>query len=213
MCNDTCIEFGRRLLTREDVAGKRVLEVGALDVNGSLRPTIQGLHPAEYLGIDIEEGPNVDRVCDAGEIVDHFGKESFDVVTSTEMLEHVRDWRRTVSNLKHVLKPGGILMLTTRSRGVPYHGYPYDFWRYELEDMQEIFSDMEILNLEPDPLMPGVLIKARKPANFEEHDMRDYALYSIVTRRRSVDISEFDLLLCKARLFAGRLARKLHLIR
>lgn len=213
MCNESCIDFGRRTLASEDVSGKRVLEVGALDVNGSLRPLIKALSPSEYVGIDIEMGPNVDEVCDASHIVDRFGVESFDLVVTTEMLEHVRDWRSTIANLKQAVSVEGVLVITTRSFGVPYHAYPNDFWRYELDDMNEIFSDFEILALEPDVLLPGVLFKGRKPRGFTERDLSDYSLYSIVTRKRSWDISELDLLICKARLAAGRTARKLRLMK
>jgi hypothetical protein len=36
MCNEACIKFAERL-TREDVKGKRVIEVGSMIINGSLR--------------------------------------------------------------------------------------------------------------------------------------------------------------------------------
>ena len=213
MCNNSVIEFAKCLMP-SDVNGKRVVEVGSLDVNGSLRPIIQNLNPKEYLGIDIEMGPNVDEVCEATEILDRYGENAFDVVVTTEMLEHVRPWKEVVHNLKRAVSPGGILLVTTRSFGVPYHGYPYDFWRYELEDMTRIFDDMEIEKLDPDPTLPGVMMIARVPeSGYSEKDLSDIALYSIVTRKRTRDISALDLLVGKLRLKTGQLLRKLHLRR
>lgn len=211
MCNNSCIEFGKRL-SREDIEGKRVVEVGSLDVNGTLRPVIESMNPGHYLGIDIEHGPNVDEVCDATDILDRYGEGAFDVVLSTEMLEHVRPWRTVVHNLKMAVSPGGVLLATTRSFGVPYHGYPFDFWRYELDDMTRIFDDMEIETLEPDPTLPGVMMIARRPAEgFVEKDLSDVDLYSIVTRKRARDVSDLDVTVGKLRLKTGALLRKLGL--
>lgn len=211
MCNNSCIEFGKRL-RREDVEGKRVVEVGSLDVNGTLRPVIEAMNPGHYLGVDIEMGPNVDEVCDATDLLERYGEGAFDVVLSTEMLEHVRPWREVVRNLKHVVSPGGVLLATTRSFGVPYHGYPYDFWRYEIDDMKQIFADMQIESLEPDPTLAGVMMIARRPEGaFEDADLSDVALYSIVTRKRETDVSDLDVTVGKLRLKTGALLRKLHL--
>lgn len=188
MCNKACLDFGRDNLTRPDVEGKRVIEVGSRDVNGSLRPFAEALSPEAYLGVDIEAGSGVDEICNAYDLVNRYGKESFDVVISSEMVEHVQDWREAFSQIKSILKPGGIVLITTRSIGFPYHDYPFDYWRYELEDMKSIFSDMKIENMEPDPLSPGVLVKARKPAGFVENDLNSHALYSMVTRDRTAEI-------------------------
>ena len=49
------------------------------------------LEPKECLGIDVEPGEFVDMVVPAGDIVKRFGEESFDVIISTELLEHVTD--------------------------------------------------------------------------------------------------------------------------
>src|SRR5947209_15379867 len=141
MCNDACLEFGRGYLRPEEIAGKKVLEVGSMDVNGSLRAIVQRTMPRIYLGVDIAAGPGVDVVCEVSKLVARFGEAAFDTVISTEMLEHVRDWRAAVSNMKRVLKPGGTILITTRSPGFPYHGYPYDFWRYEPDDIRTIFAD------------------------------------------------------------------------
>ena len=193
MCNKSCYNFGETQLRAEDIRGKKVLEIGSRDVNGSLRRMIEKFEPASYTGIDIEAGPGVDEICSVFEIVDRYGKNSFDLVVSTEMLEHIRDWRAAVSQFKQVLKPHGVLFITTRSYGFAYHEYPGDFWRFELEDMEKIFSDLEIEALEPDSIEPGVLIKARKNESFTENKLGDYELYSMVRRKRCRDINSLDL--------------------
>jgi SAM-dependent methyltransferase len=192
MCHASCIVFGAIHLDKEEVKGKRILEVGSHDINGSLRPIMESRGAAEYVGVDTVEGRGVDVICDAKDLVERFGKGSFDIVISTEMLEHVRDWRGTISNIKNVCKPGGTILITTRSGGFYYHPCPRDFWRYEREDMKGIFSDCEIVILEKDSLVPGVFIKAKKPRNFIENDLSGHELYSIITGRRVKEISDND---------------------
>jgi len=125
-------------------------------------------------------------------VVGRFGKESFDVVILTELLEHAKNWQLVISNMKNVCKPGGILIVTTRSRGFGYHGFPYDFWRYELDDFREIFSDLNIVSLEKDTELVGVFTKLRKPLEFKERDLANYKLYSILTNTRTAQVTEKD---------------------
>ncbi len=190
--NINCILFGAINLKRKEIEGKRVIEVGSRDVNGSMRPLIKSYDPQDYIGVDIVGSPGVDVICSAVNLVSVFGEQSFDVVISTELLEHVRDWKLVIHNIKSICKTDGIILLTTRSYGFGYHGYPADFWRYEIEDMEYIFQDCNIQKIEKDP-QKGVFIKVVKPEIFIERDLSNYKLYSIVSNKRIKELSENDL--------------------
>jgi hypothetical protein len=58
--------------------------------------------------------------------------------------------------------------------------------------MTRIFSDMSGQTIEPDDSEPGVFVKAKKTAVFIENDLREHALYSMITDRRSADVSPLD---------------------
>ncbi len=114
-----------------------MIEVEAYEVLGSLRPIVESWGPRAYLGVDIVSGNGVDEICDAEDLLERYGPERFDIVISTEMIEHTRNWKKVGSNLKHLCRPGRHFV-TTRSRGFHYHAYPYDYWRYEPEDIREV---------------------------------------------------------------------------
>jgi SAM-dependent methyltransferase len=170
-------------LFNEPISGKRVLEVGSQDVNGSIRPFVEALGPKEYIGADMAAGKSVDVVCDSSGLIERFGKDSFDAVISSSMIEHTRDWKAAVHNMKSVCKPGGLILLTTCAPGFQYHGYPYDFWRYELQDLKDIFSDCQLLALET-VFNKLVLIKLRKPQDFIERDLSDLRMFSLAAGSR-----------------------------
>ena len=190
MCNADCVIFGASNLSDAEIANKKIIEIGSYNVNGSFRSFVKSRKPVEYIGVDMEKGPIVDVVCCVEDIIEKFGKESFDIVISMEMLEHVENWRKAISNIKNICKPGGKIILTTRSYGFNYHGFPHDFWRYEIDDMKHIFADCIIERLEKDLKEPGVFIKAVRAEKFEEKDLSDYKLYSIILDKRSLNIDD-----------------------
>lgn len=146
----------------DEIEDASVLEVGSQDVNGSIRPYVTRQFPSLYHGVDMAPGRGVDEVADVHTLIERFGRESWDVVISTEMLEHVQNWKGAVIQLKEILRPGGTLLLTTRAPGFPRHGYPDDYWRFTPHILQTAFSDFDILQCNY-LLGCGVAIKARKP--------------------------------------------------
>lgn len=158
------MRFLREQIGADEICNKEVLEVGSANVNGSPTEVLMPHRPKRYVGVDSAAGPGVDVILDAADLVRKFGLESFDVVISTEMLEHARNWRASIYQMKQVLRQGGLLVVTARSPGFPIHVFPEDHWRFTEDDFIRIFSDMWILHLGPDtnPGMPGVFLKARK---------------------------------------------------
>ena len=144
-----------------NVAGKYVVEFGAFNVNGSAREVIMPMKPAIYEGYDRIEGPGVDKVADFGQYCRSIQElEKPHVVFCLNTLEHSKDWRCVVRNIKYLCKAGGLIVISVPSRGFPYHNPP-DFWRFSLEQIRQIFSDTKIELLEEDPQIQGVLLRAR----------------------------------------------------
>lgn len=101
----------------ESFQGVRTLEIGSLDINGSIRSYFS---KADYTGVDVAPGTGVDEVCQ-GQLVD-YPSGTFDVVVSCECLEHNPFWVETVSNMFRMVKPGGLVVVSCATTGRAEHG-------------------------------------------------------------------------------------------
>lgn len=110
-------EFVERVskLFPEFFGEKKVLEVGSLDINGSVRHFFSN---CTYIGVDIETGPGVDIVGMGQEL--EFDDEYFDTVISTECFEHNPFWEDTFRNM--VRMSNGLVIVTAAGVGRPEHG-------------------------------------------------------------------------------------------
>lgn len=168
MCHTSVIAWAGSHIGADLVTGKSVVEVGSYNVNGSVRGGIEALGPASYLGVDISEGPSVDLVANVEDLPGQFPK-GFDLVISTEMLEHVDSWKAAIRALVLLVAPGGALALSTRSLGFPYHPYPQDTWRYSPAEMREILTDagLSVVSSDDDEEQAGVFALATKPKTWK----------------------------------------------
>lgn len=153
-----------------------VLEVGSFDVNGNPRHHFKDkTRFPEYVGIDMREGPCVDRVMNTQQM--DFADASFDVIVDAERLEHDNRFWVTVKELYRVMKPGGYIIVTTRSWGGMHpHAYPYDYWRFMdsgLKDLLE-FGGFEVLATAYGERWAGgdkaVFAVARKPVELPKEE-------------------------------------------
>jgi SAM-dependent methyltransferase len=97
--------------------GTKVLEVGSLNINGSVR---QFFEPDQYIGCDLGEGAGVDIVCRGHELP--YPNESFDVVISCECFEHDRHWDKTFQKMVDLVRKGGLVIFSCATIGRPEHG-------------------------------------------------------------------------------------------
>ena len=97
--------------------GTKVLDIGSLDINGNNRVLFDG--EVEYTGLDIAEGKNVDVISLAHEFK---SKHKYDVVCSTECLEHDIHWQKTLKKMLQLTRKGGLMFLTCATTGRIEHG-------------------------------------------------------------------------------------------
>jgi SAM-dependent methyltransferase len=137
-----------------DLAHRSTLELGSLNVNGSVRPLFTG----PYIGIDMQAGQGVDRVMSASAL--DYTDASFDVVVSTEMLEHDPAPWLTLAQAGRVLRTGGHLLLTMRGNGFAEHAHPSDYWRF-MPCSAALLTELaacDLIESMVDPEAPGLFV-------------------------------------------------------
>jgi SAM-dependent methyltransferase len=119
----------------------RVLELGTLQsVPG--RSTLHRdwvPHSAEFLGTDIEAGPDVDIVADLHRLSEVVGRESFDVILSCSTFEHLKYPTLAAHEIMKSLRIGGVLFVQTH-QSFPLHGYPSDYFRFSEDALASLFG-------------------------------------------------------------------------
>lgn len=100
-----------------------------------LRPFFKG---KKYVGADMREGPGVDVVLDLHKI--NLPTESVGTVLTLDTLEHVEYPRKAVDEIRRILKPNGIAIISSVMK-FPIHDYPYDYWRYTPEAFRSLLRE------------------------------------------------------------------------
>jgi SAM-dependent methyltransferase len=115
--HDAALRYVIDTLDTFDLWGVRtVLDLGGRNVNGN----VGYLFPkAAYVVVDLAEHPSVNVVADAATV--DLG-EQFDLVVSTELLEHTDGGDAIVANALRHLRPGGTFIATMAGPGRAPHG-------------------------------------------------------------------------------------------
>lgn len=126
--HDTALEFGKMFFdTYIDKAENLVIvDVGAQDVNGSLR-SVAPINN-QYIGVDFAEGAGVDLVINDPYSLP-FEDNSVDVCVCSSCFEHSDFFWLLFNEIQRILHPSGIFYLNIPSNG-NFHRFPVDCWRF-----------------------------------------------------------------------------------
>jgi len=103
-----------------------IVDVGAQDVNGSLRSVAPPNN--KYIGVDFVKAKGVDVVITDPYSLP-FEDESADVVVSSSCFEHSEFFWLLFNEILRILKPTGLLYINVPSNGY-FHRAPVDCWRF-----------------------------------------------------------------------------------
>lgn len=95
----------------------KVIEVGALNINGSVRELFEG---GDYIGVDLDAGEGVDFAM-PGQLLE-FATGRFDTAISAECFEHNPYWAETLANMFRMTRPGGLVIFSCATTGRKEHG-------------------------------------------------------------------------------------------
>ena len=89
---------------------------------------------ATYHCADHAYTKDLDFTINADGLLPDVASEGYDMVLSTQVLEHVASPQAYLREAFRILKPGGVLLISTH--GVyPDHGCPFDFWRWTADGL------------------------------------------------------------------------------
>ena len=116
-----------------------IYEFGALQLPGfegfaDLRSFFKG---KSYVGYNMHEGRGVDKVLNLHEIA--VPDESVGTILTCDTLEHVEFPQKALSEIHRILKPGGMVFLST-VLDFRIHDSPADYWRFTPDGLRSLFK-------------------------------------------------------------------------
>ncbi|MFA6321107.1 MAG: class I SAM-dependent methyltransferase [Candidatus Omnitrophota bacterium] len=159
-----------------------------------MRPFFKG---KEYVGCDVREGHNVDRVENLERL--NLKDSSIGTAVVLETMEHVEDIQKAFKELYRVLKPGGVLIVASPFI-FPIHDLPNDYWRFTPKALSFLMKDfsVKLLGTHADPIMPhtvyGIGFKATAKDEVTKNSdkfIKDFTNASMRKKKFSYELSLF----------------------
>jgi SAM-dependent methyltransferase len=138
---DIVRRFAEDVATNFDIA-EPLVEIGARAAEGQEDiADVRGIFKAtRHIGCDIQEGLGVDQIEDVHAL--SFEDNSVGTVVCLDTLEHVADPIRALEEIHRVLKPGGMVAMSSVMFFV-IHAHPWDYWRFTPEGFNLLLKPFE----------------------------------------------------------------------
>jgi len=184
------LEYCARVFQDDHFVGASVLDVGSGDINGNNSKYFGKC--ASYVGCDVVPGQNVHVVSPCHQLT--YPPGSFDVIISTECLEHDMYYKESLIKMTELLRPGGIMIITCATTGRPEHGTlrtsAQDSFTTQLEGpWAEYYKNLTWEDI--DQALPGGVqawySPVRSYVNTKSHD-----LYVVAIRKHAVQEYESE---------------------
>lgn len=210
LCDDRISRYqsnslARKFMDQADRDGMRVLDIGGrarsrVDRSSSFKNAVCTV-------LDLVSGENVDLVGDAHKLDEVFPSNSFDVVVSVSVFEHLAMPWVVADQMNQVLRIGGKGLISSHQT-LGLHDMPMDYWRFSDSAWSTLFnssSGFEIVDSSLDyeqHIIPFVYrkskINAEKSAGFEgstvwvkkTHDVEPLRLNQFVQLGHSYPVND-----------------------
>lgn len=120
----------------KDGENVKVLDIGSCDIFGCYKELFKG-YKLQYVGLDLEEGPNVDFIPEDPYSWNELEDESFDYIISGNTFEHIEFPWLTICEIQKKLKVGGFACILAPN-SIYEHRYPLDCYRYYADGFQAL---------------------------------------------------------------------------
>ncbi|MBM4284858.1 MAG: class I SAM-dependent methyltransferase [Deltaproteobacteria bacterium] len=164
-----------RLAARTLPLPEPIYEFGSLQVEGQegfadLRVFFTG---KEYVGADMRPGPGVDVVLNLHHL--ELADETVGAALIMDTLEHVEYPRRALQEAYRVLKPQGVLLLSS-VMNYPIHDHPYDYWRFTPEGFRSLLQAFPcvLVDFAGDPAFPRTVLGLGCKGTLPEEALRRF---------------------------------------
>ena len=158
-----------------------ILDVGSLDSKGNYNYSdIFNEEKWTYTGLDFQGGNNVDILV--SDIYNWFEVDdnTYDVIISGQLFEHLEFFWLTMSEIERVLKPGGYVCIIAPSAGPKHGGNIPNCYRFHEDGLRAMakYVDLEVLDVSVDerkeaaPWNDSCLI-AHKPGSSQNESLEN----------------------------------------
>ena len=146
--HDKMLWFRKNFLDENDYL--KILDIGSLDTSGNNYNYKSIFNEAKwsYEGLDFRNGDNVDIIVKDIYNIQEINDNSYDVVISGQLFEHLGFFWLTMGEIDRILKPGGICCIIAPSGG-PKHGVEdTDCYRFYEDGMRALanYVDFDIMH-------------------------------------------------------------------